>query len=231
MKSILVGERYRHFLEKSLEFQGFEPIWMPDNPLLDHRLSGHVDLSAIKLAGKMVVSRHIYENKTIVKKITNRGIELICCKREQCCAYPKDVNLCACVAGDYLIHNFRLTDEAVLENEKLIRINVKQGYANCMILSLGNKIITADEGIASAAKENGLDVLKIEPGHIKLDGFNEGFIGGASFVCGKTVYFIGDISSHPDADSIDAFIKAAGYEICCLGSGWLTDTGSAVILS
>lgn len=230
MKSILIGERYRPFFEKSLENQGFEPIWMPDNPLLDPRLSGHADLSAIKLGKKLIVSRHIYEDPLLVKKITNRGLEVICSKREQGCAYPKDVNLCACAFGKYLIHNFALTDEAVTEHSDLKYIDVKQGYANCMVLAFGDRIITADSGVAAKATEQGIDVLKITPGNIKLEGFDEGFIGGASFVSCGTVYFTGDIGTHPDAYKIKAFIEAIGYEICCLSTGELIDIGSAVVL-
>lgn len=230
MKNILIGERYRPLLEKSLEFQGFEPIWLPDNPLLEPRLSGHADLSTIKLGSKMVVSRHIFENKLLVKRITNRGMELICCAREQSCAYPKDVNLCACAAGEYLIHNFSHTDEAVMTNSGHIKINVKQGYANCMILALGNRIITADKGIATKAAEYGINVLKIESGNIKLEGYDEGFIGGASFVCGNRVYFTGDIYGHPSSDDILTFISTAGFEICCLSDLDLFDIGSAVVL-
>lgn len=230
MKSLLIGERYRPFFEKSLEKQGFEPVWMPDNPLLDPRLSGHADLSAINLGKKMIVSRHIYENELLVKKITNRGMELICCKREQGCVYPKDVNLCACVSGKYLVHNSAHTDEAIIENTDHTKLHVKQGYANCMILAFGDRIITADSGVAAKATEQGIDVLKITPGQIRLEGFDEGFIGGASFVCGETVYFTGEIGTHPDADKIKAFVRASGYEICCLSTGELIDIGSAVLM-
>lgn len=230
MKSILIGERYRSFFEKSLENQGFEPIWTPDNPLLDPRLSGHTDLSAIKLGKKLIVSRHIYENGALVKKITNRGLEVICCRREQGCVYPKDVNLCACAFGEYLIHNFALTDEAIIENSHLRKIDARQGYANCMVQAVDSGIITADNGIEARAAEQGIDVLKITQGQIRLEGFEEGFIGGASFVCGDIVYFTGDIDTHPDADSIKAFIEASGYKICCLSNGMLIDIGSAVVL-
>lgn len=230
MKYILIGERYRPFLKKSLEIQGFEPIWMPDNPLFDPRLAGHTDLSAIKLGNKMVVSSHIIRNDELVKKITNRGIEVICCKREQSCAYPKDINLCSCISGDYLIHNTDHTDEAIIDSCRHKIINVKQGYANCMILALGKRIITADNGIASICAINEIDVLKISSGGIMLEGFEEGFIGGASFVYEGTVFFTGDIFMHPDGERIVDYIGDAGYEICCLNDGNLIDIGSAVLL-
>lgn len=231
MKKVMLGERYRSVLENSLICHGFEAIWMPDNPRLDKRLAAHADLSAVRLGDEIIVSKHIFENKNIVKKITNGGLKIQCCENEQGSVYPNDMNLCANISKDYIIHNFAYTDRAILDKCSLKQIAVKQGYANCMILFLDDfGLISSDAGIAASARANGLKVLKIEKGHVKLEGYDEGFIGGASFVCGQTVYFTGDLKFHPAWRDIAEFISFAGMEICSLTEGHLFDIGSAVIL-
>lgn len=231
MKKIMLGERYRSILEKSLICHGFEAVWMPDNPKLDVRLAAHADLSAVRIGDELIVAKHIFGNRELVKKITNSGLKIQCCEKEQSGVYPNDINLCANISKEYIIHNFAYTDKALLDKCSLKQINVKQGYANCMILSPdGFGLISADDGIEAAAVANGLKVLKIKKGHIKLEGFAEGFIGGASFVCGQTVYFTGDIRSHPDWRVITDFINCAGMDTVCLNEGLLIDIGSAVIL-
>ena len=79
--------------------------------------------------------------------------------------------------------------------------------------------------------EHKIHVLKISPGHISLPGCKYGFIGGASFIDerAKTVYFFGEIDSHPDATNIISFIEQAGYSVFSL-DGELTDFGGAVII-
>jgi hypothetical protein len=73
-----------------------------------------------------------------------------------------------------------------------------------------NAVITADKNIARTAEAAGADALLIStaPEKIRLDGYDYGFIGGASGMLEDTVYFTGDISSHPDAERIAEFCKA-----------------------
>lgn len=231
MSMLLIGERYRDSLEESLVSKGFELLWLPDNPHLDPRLAGHADLSAFAEGKRIVLSEHLGRENEIVKKITNRGYEVLKCCREQSCAYPNDVNLCACKVGDRLIHNFKYTDPQIIKNSSLEWINVNQGYAKCMVLVVDDdRIITADSGIAVKAVDAGITVLKIESGGVTLEGFDEGFIGGAGFRVGDTIYFTGDIRKHPDADAITDFILNAGLKLCCLTEMEPFDIGGAVVL-
>jgi hypothetical protein len=41
----MIGERYLEKLGTALESMNTEVIWIPDNPNVDPRLRGHVDLS------------------------------------------------------------------------------------------------------------------------------------------------------------------------------------------
>lgn len=230
--SILIGKKYRHLLEKALISNGFEAIWLPDNPHVDPRLAGHSDLSAIVLENnKIIVSEHLFAEKLLVNKLTNQGVSVIKCAKEQSSVYPNDVNLCACKVGNKIIHNRSYTDPEIIRNISAGFIQVNQGYANCMVLVINDhRIITADKGITKKAAEAGLEVLKINSGCVKLDGFDEGFIGGTGFRAGDVIYFTGDIKKHPNAADIIEFIESAGLKICCLTDLALFDIGGAVVL-
>ena len=106
---------------------------------------------------------------------------------------------------------------------------VKQGYAKCSSMLLGDAIVTADKGIYLTATLRGLDALLVCPGGIGIEKYDTGFIGGASCeLCkGKTAVF-GNILSHPDGEKMLAFARAHGEEIVSLGEGALFDYGGAV---
>ena len=75
-----------------------------------------------------------------------------------------------------------------------------------------------------------IDVLKISSGNIGIEQYNYGFIGGASFTYGETVYFFGDINKHPDGDFVVQAINRRNKKICCLSDDLLYDYGGAVII-
>lgn len=229
MKTLLIGERYRQKLEIALLLNGFEAFWLPENPNIDPRLASHADLSAFVYAKSFVLASFLKESE-LVNFLTNRGYNVLTSAKEQGSAYPGDVNLCAAVVGDILLHNEKYTDKAI-KNLQLKTLHINQGYARCTVLSLnGNSIITADKGIALKAKEAGIQVLEISPGGIELEGFEEGFIGGASFVVEDTVYFTGNIKFHQDSARIVDFIEKQEMKVCCLTDAALFDIGGAVYI-
>ncbi len=228
--NIMIGERYSHKLLKPLIAQGFQVILMPDNIYVDERLSGHTDLSAIKINNKrIVVSKHIGEHEGIVNYLTNIGYEILVAENEQNRSYPYDAMLCACIIGEYIIHNTKITDSAVKSAFKGKAIQVNQGYTNCTICAVDSSgVITSDNGIADRLIDEGFDVELIEQGLVKLDGYDYGFIGGASFTTNDTVYFTGRFPQHA-ARSIESFIKCRGKHIIYLTDEPAFDIGGALL--
>ena len=108
-------------------------------------------------------------------------------------------------------------------------VHVKQGYAKCSSMTVGDAVITADTGIYRAAISHGLDALLISPGGVGIEKYGTGFIGGASgALCrGKTAVF-GNILSHTDGEKMLAFANARGEEIISLGESELFDYGGIV---
>ncbi|MBQ6389580.1 MAG: hypothetical protein IJH90_08120 [Mogibacterium sp.] len=146
--------------------------------------------------------------------------------------YPHDIAYNAACTGRFFIHNLRYTAPELMARATdlgMTPVNVRQGYAKCSIVIVDeDSIITYDQGIASACKDAGIDVLTVEPGHVLLPGYNTGFIGGASGRIGNTVYFNGDLTAHPDCGRIIEFIEARGLKVKWFSEWPLTDIGSII---
>ncbi len=143
--------------------------------------------------------------------------------------YPHDIPFNAACTGRFLICNAEHTSSRILKKAELLGltiINVRQGYAKCSCVVVDeNSIITYDRGIAREALKAGLDVLTVAPGHVKLEGYGTGFIGGTSGRIGDTIVFNGSLDTHPDTEAIRDFIRSRGlaikefdYELTDIGS-------------
>lgn len=228
--SAAIGERYRTRLEVPLIALGIEVLWLPDSPNVDVRLAGHADLSLVHMGGATVVCAG---NGSIVNVLTTRGYKVIRAKAPGL-RYPQDCALNACIVGNKLFHRLDATAKEVIgAAEKLELINISQGYAKCCICVVDeNSIITSDNGIARAAAKHGVNVLEITPGWIELDGFEYGFIGGASFKLSRNeMAFTGRLDKHPDYYNIKSFIDSRGISMVTLTDGPAFDIGSVVLLS
>ena len=136
---------------------------------------------------------------------------------------------------DRLYAKLSAADESVLafcRERNIELINVRQGYTQCSTLVIAeNAVVTADKTIEKALCRSGAEVLLIEAGDIRLEGFSYGFIGGAGFADNGVTYFFGDITKHPDYGRIEAFCRKhhSKIEIVCKKEP-LTDIGGVVIL-
>lgn len=170
-----------------------------------------------------------------VLQVRDKVFTLDDCQNQINRKYPKNVLLNCLYLNDKLYGNLNAVDPVVKEycNQCGIEmIYVNQGYARCSTYVLNqNAVITADTSIEKAVAENGAEVLRISPGHIRLPGFDYGFIGGAGFCDDGNAYFFGDISLHPDYDRVEAFCKKHGIQITALCKTQpLTDIGGTVLI-
>ena len=228
--TLLIGKRYEPELAQSLGAQGIEVIWLPDNKDIDPRLAGHADLSVFASDGYIVAAKGVYP--AIVNLLTNRGCTVIEAEREQGPEYPRDVGLCVCSTGKYTLYDPKTVDPAVAPLLRGRLVPVNQGYARCAAAVVdGHSIITADAGVSRAAKNAGMDVLDIEPGHIELRGYDHGFIGGASFkINNNVVAFTGKLTGHPDEGRIYEFLARHGQKALILTDKPIFDIGGAIAL-
>ena len=145
--------------------------------------------------------------------------------------YPKDCIMNALVIGQYLFCKSDNVSSAIRElaiRSGLEICHVNQGYPACTTLAFGNSAITADNGMAEELEKRGIRVTLIDQGRIALPPYEYGFIGGASAVYGKKIYFFGDINRHKDADKILKTISDEGYTAVSLSDEELTDLGGII---
>ncbi len=223
---VYVSLEIPNVIEEKLKKYG-DIVRLPPFSKLDNPVSCHADMLMFysEVSGKAVVPEEYYsENRALFC-----DLDIETAEESFGNEYPKDIWLDACKMGEYLFCNEKYTSEKVKRGYKVI--NVKQGYAGCSVLRVNEKaLISADGGICKKGKQLGMDVLQISAGHILLDGYSFGFIGGASFVCGKDVLFFGDITDHPDYKSIKEFLAKHEMNIICIDSLPLTDYGSAILV-
>lgn len=116
-------------------------------------------------------------------------------------------------------------------------VDTRQGYAKCSSALIADTssikselaVITADPSIHRTVVECGVRTVKIAPGHVTLPDYDTGFIGGASFYYDKTLYFLGNIDSHPDAGIIRNVADELGINITSLSDEPLFDAGCLLL--
>lgn len=159
-------------------------------------------------------------------------------KQELGFAYPENIRFNGACLHNIFMHNLAHTSKDLLtrlEAEGFTLIHVKQGYTKCNVVVVDhNSLITSDQGIIKAIKQwncnydekERLDALEVSPGHVKLEGFPYGFLGGASGRVGEEIIFHGDLSAHPDFEKIVEFIERKELKVKYFPEFPLEDIGS-----
>lgn len=226
MTKLIVGSTAKVF-ENALLRYGFSPIFIPDFNGLSGAVTSHPDsLIYVLPSGELLTYGDYYrENEGFFSSLP---FSFVLTDEEYGRLYPYDILLNALPIDNYIVGRCDRISRYIMNGKA--PLTVRQGYARCSSLAIGSSVITADKGISSAMLSKGYDTLLIQPGHILLSGCDYGFIGGASFVHGKTVYFFGDISLHPDYPAINNFLSERGYLQISLSNQPLCDCGSAICM-
>ena len=232
-KTLIISSQMHEEIKRILGKACGKLIELEPNPNLPTPVAAHPDMQILIIDDTAVLTRGLYDTNSELRSKLCSDLTVRFAEHAHTGVYPGDVGLNALKIGKYLIAKSDSLDPEIkrLCVEKNIEIvNVKQGYAKCSTLALDNAVITADAGIAAAARGLGFDALMITPGGITLEGYDYGFIGGASYYDSesKTVYFFGDITQHPDSIRIVDFLHSHGVDICQSAACTLADFGGAV---
>jgi len=208
----------------------FDIVLLESDSDLARPVSCHPDMILFTLGNEAVLpANYVSRYPGICARLQElTSVSIITDSSPRSDVYPRDVGLNVLMCSSFAFSLSSHTSpevKRILNNQGYTQVNVRQGYAACSSLSFGNAVVTADASIASAAEKTGLDVLMIAKGHIRLEGYDEGFIGGASGVCGRVIYFLGNIDRHPDGKNIRAFAERRGFECISLTDGELCDFG------
>ena len=224
MTYVLVAENFPEKAAEKLKKYG-QVVRTKANKSVLKGLDTHPDILVHPLPnGELLVDRdnldyykEIFKDKKIIPSCSSLSEK-----------YPGDIHLNAFAFKKIFIHNLKHTDQVILDHYKMAGyelINIRQGYAKCSCLVTEDFVITSDGGIYESLKDL-IPIYKIDHGGIKLQNFNYGFIGGASGVLGKKIFFTGDFSHHSSHEEILKIVSKYDYEIEILSKDPIEDFGS-----
>lgn len=203
---------------------GYRPVLLPPSKLLDAPVASHSDMLLHRLGDKLLVCEYYYnENKELFDEKN-----VIITDEKHGRNYPDDIIFNAFVYKGMLVGKIEKLSEYIKKYyEGLKCVNVRQGYAKCSCVVTPDFCITADENIFNKLYSFGCE--RISKGGIELDGYNYGFLGGASFYDDGKMFFFGDLYTHKDGNKIAKLLKKSKIETVCLTNGTLKDLGGAIV--
>ncbi len=212
-----------------LENLGYGCVLLKDHPHLDAPVASHPDMLFSVLDSGEVLADLRYLRA--YPELSELKIKFRTSSKSLDKKYPLDIAFDALIFNAAVYGRLDFIAPEILENRKMA-VNVSQGYTLCSTLVTDKVAITADEGIYTALCENGVNTLKISPRGIALDGYDCGFIGGASVYepNSNTVIFFGDVTRHPDFEKLDGFLKENGHGVCYFDDLPLKDYGGAKLI-
>lgn len=232
MKNAIIDSRASAKTVDALEKLGLNVVKTPQMTTVHTTICGHSDIMVFKTDKNQIIAE-----PTVFDYFKNNlpDVEVMPGKIVLKEKYPFDIAYNAALVGKNLFCIEKYTDTAILDfaDKNGIRIiNTKQGYAKCSICIVsGDAIITADKNIKTAAEKNNIDVLMIDDSTVKLDGFEHGFIGGATGLISENVIAVnGDINKLADCNKIVDFCKTHKTEVLSLNNGPIIDIGSIFVI-
>ena len=210
MKIVYVSEQSEKQLKDYIRKKNYRVFYVSPSDNLQPQVADHPDMSICRLPGEMFFG---YDDQLSPD-------------------YPKDVLFNCAWVGKYFICS-KYADETLLKHAVqfgLTPVVVPQGYVKCNLAIVDEKhVITEDEGIAKVLKdETDIECLLIQSGHVKLNGYNHGFIGGASGRLEDEMLFNGNLAAHPDYQRIKEFVEACGLKLKYFDEYELNDIGSII---
>lgn len=224
-------------ITQSLKNLGYTVISLPPDARLQKPVRSHADMLLCVIDQTVFCSdQYFHSNQEIFDLIKSNGYKIVPCNVKISEQYPYDIAFNLLYVNNFILGNIdfianEIKEHAASRNIKLVPI--KQGYAKCSTLLLDNvALISADNGILSNADKLNLSSLKItnSPDSVALEGYDYGFIGGASGVLEKRVFFSGNIKYHPECHKISEFCERLNFQISCLYDNPLIDVGGIIFL-
>ena len=228
---IIIDSRMREVEKNYIKKYG-ELVELKYQDSVYDEISSHPDIFVCRIKNEIIKAKNLE-----LEQIKNIGITG---KEELNKDYPEDVKYNVCCIGNFVIHNFKYTDENILkiiEKERLTKIDVAQGYSNCSIANISdNSCITTDMGIYNILKKHNIDVLLVKEQNIKLldkklnESNMQGFIGGATAVIDNKFILFGDSNFLNNKKDIIEFIKKYNLELVEFKGLDIIDYGGIVII-
>lgn len=228
MSTFVMSDKYPCFV-REIENLGHTVISSDTVDIFSIPEQKHADMQILPINSDIFI---LNECTALAKKIPND--RLIYCDKKAGKKYPENILLNFLFLNNTLYGKLSAIDKNLIdfcEENSIKTVNINQGYARCSTLVLNEKsVITSDLSIEKALKKDGVEVLLISSGNIILDGYDYGFIGGASGkIDENTVVFLGNVTNHPDYRRIEIFCENHNISIKIICKDMpLTDIGGIV---
>jgi len=212
---------------------GISIVKIPKSAFLQAPVASHADMLCHHLGGNEILLSK--SSKDLQEDLFNLGFNAKIISKELSEQYPSDIALNCARVGKKLICNSNYASPEILDycNKNNIEIiDVPQGYAKCSVCIVNeNAIITEDTSIKIKCEQKGIDVLLVKKGHVTLQGFDYGFIGGCSaLISANKLAFFGNIELHPDYKNIKSFLNNYNIVPISISNIKLTDIGGIIPL-
>lgn len=228
MSTFVMSDKYPCFV-RAIEKLGHTVISSDTVSILPIPEQKHADMHILPINNDIFL---LNECTVLAEKLPKERLNY--CNKKAGNMYPNNILLNFLFLNNTLYGKLSAIDKNLLDycKEKNIRtVNINQGYARCSTLMLNKKaVITSDLSIEKTLKKDGVEVLLISSGNIVLDGYDYGFIGGATGkIDENTVAFFGNVTNHPDFRKIENFCEKHNVSIKILCKDIpLTDIGGMV---
>lgn len=233
----VVDHRIPDLAAQALESRGFSLLRLPPHPNLDPPIASHPDMLLFFAPDAVFCTEEYYAaaRRELDALTSQTGLLLRRLPHRIHSPYPQDILLNAAPVGRHLFCLFKHTAAALRTHPAYQTVNVRQGYAKCSVIPVGeHALITADPSIARAAEAEHLDVLQICGGHVALNGYGYGFLGGCTSYSPyrdfDTLLFCGDLDQHPNAKEIRQFCNAHQKQTVSLSNEPLYDVGTIFLI-
>ena len=237
MRLALVDERISDKCRTALLRRGFNVIPMPAAEGLSTPVASHPDMLIARLGNDIITTADYIDRAAYVFSDIREyapHVRIHVTDERYSTKYPDDAILNVLALGKKLFLKKNSVSKTLLSIAESLGyeiINTNQGYPACTVLQLTDSdAITADRGLALTLMEWGASVTIIKNGGITLPPYEYGFIGGASGVFDKTVYFLGDVMKLPDGEKIVKKIESCGMMAVSLSDEIPADLGKIIFL-
>ncbi|MBR5521606.1 MAG: hypothetical protein IKU54_06385 [Oscillospiraceae bacterium] len=225
MKKCIINFEDKDIIEKMREL-GYDCIPVIKSDCVSGPISQHSDVLYLKTDNNEIIVSAC--QKPNFRYLEESGYHIVVCDILKP-GYRTESWLNFIVNNDYIIYNPETAYKIIVDKNKIV---VKQGYTRCSTICVNSRAyITDDENIFNTLLKNNLDCLKIEKGDIKLEGYDYGFIGGASVKLNDNeILFFGDLKNKKDKSNVISFLKKYNVKPIFIENKEMHDIGSVLIL-
>lgn len=237
MPLALLGDETPATLSFVLRRHGYKVLHMPRNDRLPAPVAAHPDLSIFFAEDAVLTTAHYAKAARAELSEVCRAVDhpLRIIARDVGDRYPQDVLLDALPLGRRLFCLPEATATELTASAAYRVVPVRQGYAKCAALPIGeNALASADPSILAAAERERIKTLSLPTSGITLRGYGCGFIGGATsfspYAERSEVFFCGDLRLYAGGERLVDFLGQ--HQMSCHDVPGLapTDIGTIFLL-